>query len=85
MSDSFTIRLPKVKNRNPLQMHLQGKSQVMKDRRIKRPKDARAKRERMDEYGYTLVELLLTISMGGFLLLTIALVVALIRFLWTHS
>ena len=41
MSIAFTIEVPKVKNRNPLQATCTGKRQVMKDRREKRSKDAK--------------------------------------------
>lgn len=49
MSIIATIKVPKVKDRNPLGM-FQERKQIMKDRRNKRPKDARRKREAFD-YG----------------------------------
>lgn len=47
MSTVFTIQLPKQKARNPLG-HMQERKQVMRDRRNRRPKDARRKREAFD-------------------------------------
>jgi len=42
MSTAFIIKMPKApKNRNPLAATCTGKSQVMRDRRERRPKDAR--------------------------------------------
>lgn len=40
MSTAFIIKVPKAKNRNPIGAH-QARRQVMKDRRSKRPKDAK--------------------------------------------
>lgn len=40
MSKSFVIKLPKQKDRNPLGI-FQERKQVMKNRRLKRSKDAR--------------------------------------------
>jgi hypothetical protein len=48
MSTVFTIKLPKSKVRNPLAI-FQERKQVMRDRRNRRPKDARRKREAYDE------------------------------------
>lgn len=47
MSKSFTIKLPKQKARNPLG-HMQERKQIMRDRRNRRPKDARREREHYD-------------------------------------
>lgn len=47
MSKSFTIKLPKQKARNPLGA-FQERKQVMRDRRNRRPKDARREREHFD-------------------------------------
>lgn len=47
MSKSFVIKLPKVRTRNPLG-HMQERKQIMKDRRMKRSKDARKQREAFD-------------------------------------
>lgn len=47
MSTIFTIKVPKVKNRNPLG-HMQERKQIMRDRRNRRPKDARRQREHFE-------------------------------------
>jgi len=44
MATSFVIKLPKQKARNPLG-HMQERKQIMRDRRNRRPKDARKQRE----------------------------------------
>jgi len=44
MSKTFVIKVPKIKARNPLGA-FQERKQIMKDRRDRRSKDARAKRE----------------------------------------
>lgn len=49
-TETFVIKVPKVKNRNPLIATCTGKSQVMRDRRDRRPKDAR-KSWRNEDHG----------------------------------
>ena len=49
MSTAFTIELPKKRERNPLGQ-FQERKQVMRDRRNRRPKDARRKREQYESY-----------------------------------
>jgi hypothetical protein len=48
MATLFTIELPKEKKRNPLVATCQGKTQVMRDRRNRRAKDARKSWKRED-------------------------------------
>lgn len=54
MSKSFVIKVPKAKHRNAIARDMilsgTGRTQIMKDRRDKRAKDARKKREAFD-YG----------------------------------
>lgn len=47
MSTIFTIKVPKKRERNPLGQ-FQERKQIMRDRRNRRPKDARRKREQYD-------------------------------------
>jgi len=47
MSTIFTIQVPKKRERNPLGQ-FQERKQIMRDRRNRRPKDARRKREHFD-------------------------------------
>lgn len=49
MSKGFTITIPKKRERNPLGA-FQERKQIMRDRRNRRPKDARRKREAFDSY-----------------------------------
>ena len=47
MSKSFTIKIEKKRERNPLGA-FQERKQIMRDRRNRRPKDARRQREHFD-------------------------------------
>ncbi len=47
MSKSFTIKIEKKRERNPLGQ-FQERKQIMRDRRNRRPKDARREREHFE-------------------------------------